>query len=212
MLVPAKPLQMYICNPMPIDTDILLTYGASTRKLKKGDVVFAEGGEARYFYQVLEGVVKVITTNEDGKELIQGFFKPGESFGEPPLFVNHPYPSTALAYEDAVVLRLPRESFFRMLHEYPGIAFSMLEIFACRIYNKAVNSQIRNTPSPEHKLLALLDKLKSEQDHFTDRMHVKYTRQQLADFTGLRVETVIRTLTKLSKKQVVEIVDHKLYY
>ncbi|WP_369791989.1 helix-turn-helix domain-containing protein [Sediminibacterium sp. C3] len=39
-----------------------------------------------------------------------------------------------------------------------------------------------------------------------------FTRQQLADFTGLRVETVIRTLSKLSERNKVKIIDHKLYY
>ena len=41
---------------------------------------------------------------------------------------------------------------------------------------------------------------------------VEFTRQEIANFTGLRVETVIRELSKMSKTNKVEIINHKLYY
>ncbi|HMR91845.1 MAG TPA: helix-turn-helix domain-containing protein, partial [Chitinophagaceae bacterium] len=42
--------------------------------------------------------------------------------------------------------------------------------------------------------------------------HVPYPRQQIADFIGLRVETVIRTLVRMSREGKITIDNHKLYY
>jgi CRP-like cAMP-binding protein len=41
--------------------------------------------------------------------------------------------------------------------------------------------------------------------------YIPYTRQQIADMTGLRVETVIRTVKQLQKEGKLEIIQHKIY-
>jgi len=43
-------------------------------------------------------------------------------------------------------------------------------------------------------------------------MEIPYTRQEIANFTGLRVETVIRYLTKMKVGKIVEINNRKLIY
>lgn len=196
---------------MQIDTAILITYGAVTRKVKKGEVIFFEDSAARFFHQVIEGGIKVFSTNSDGKELIQGLFYQGESFGEPPLFIEKPYPSTAIALVDSVVLRLSKESFFAILDDYPAICKGMVTVFAQRLYNKAATAQILTSHTPEEKILGFLKKIKmaaNAEGFFL----IPYTRQQIADFTGLRVETVIRVLIKLEKEKKLQILHHKVYY
>lgn len=196
---------------MQIDTAILITYGAVTRKVKKGEIIFSEGNAARFFHQVVEGGVKVFSTNSDGKELIQGLFYAGQSFGEPPLFVEKPYPSTAVALVESVVLRLGKESFFAVLDDYPAIAQGLLAVFAQRIYNKAATAQILTSHTPEEKIASFLKKVKEAAN--VERPYlIPYTRQQIADFTGLRVETVIRALIKLEKEKKLQILHHKVYY
>jgi CRP-like cAMP-binding protein len=196
---------------MQIDTAILITYGAVTRKVKKGEIIFSEGSAARFFHQVVEGGVKMVSTNSDGKELIQGLFHKGESFGEPPLFIDKPYPSTAIALVDSIVLRLGKEIFFTVLDDYPAIAKAMLSIFAYRIYDKAATAQILISHTPEEKIAGFLKKAK-ETAKAEGPYLIPYTRQQIADFTGLRVETVIRALIKLEKEKKLQILHHKVYY
>lgn len=83
--------------------------------------------------------------------------------------------------------------------------------FAERMYDMATYSSILIRPTPEEKLELFLQSIKK--DIYSDkRLLVPYTRQQIANFTGLRVETVIRELIKMSKKKKVEIINRKLYY
>ena len=41
---------------------------------------------------------------------------------------------------------------------------------------------------------------------------IPYTRQQIADITGLRVETVIRTIKRMKEMEKIKIINHKIYF
>ena len=94
-----------------------------------------------FYYQVVEGSVRMANMNDDGKEFIQGIFKQGESFGEPVLFIDMPYPATAIANEPCVVIRVSRENFLYILKEYPDVHLTITKILATRIYNKSIVSK-----------------------------------------------------------------------
>ncbi len=196
---------------MQIDYDILLAYGGIARKFNKGAVIFWEGSTPNFFYQILEGEVKIFSTNPEGKYLIQGIFKSGDSFGEPPLFLKKSYPSTAQANTKCVIMRIARERFLNILEDYPEVSAGLLLKFAERLYQKASSAQIWVNHTPEEKILRFLQNAKGDIGAGEKRL-VPYTRQQIADFTGLRVETVIRTLIRMSKKGKVSIVNHRVYY
>ncbi len=196
---------------MQIDYNILIAYGGVARKFEKGSVIFWEGGTPNFFYQVVEGEVKVFSSNHDGKDLIQGIFSDGESFGEPPLLLGKSYPSTALASKRCVIIRITKERFLNILEDYPEAVTGLLYKFAERIYRKASSVQIWVNQTPEEKITAFLNKAIPASNN-KERSKVPYTRQEIAGFTGLRVETVIRTLLRMSREGKVTIIGHKLYF
>lgn len=63
--------------------DLLRQYGATEKHLGKGEHLFMEGEAASYYYEVLEGEVKMNNYSEEGKEFIQGIFS-GEVLGSHP--------------------------------------------------------------------------------------------------------------------------------
>lgn len=197
--------------PMQIDYNILIAYGGIARKFEKGAIIFWEGGAPAFFYQIVEGTVKMFSSNHDGKDLIQGIFSPGESFGEPPLFLGKPYPSTAQAATKCVIVRIAKERFLNILEDYPEASVELLYRFAERIYQKASLAQIWVSQTPEEKISAFLTRTKPDPGD-RERKKVLYTRQEIAGFTGLRVETVIRTLIRMSREGKVSIIGHKLYF
>ena len=196
---------------MQIDYDILMTYGGVAKKFSKGEFIFHEDTQPYYFYQVITGEVKMYSTNAEGRELTQGHIKDGHSFGEPPLLLNKPYPSTAQACVDSVVVKLRKEHFQNILTDYPEFMGRLMYAFANRLYLKASAVQVWVKQTPEEKILQFLCNEKHNLMHCLEQP-LPYTRQQIADFVGVRVETVIRTLTKMCKEGKVKIVDHKLYY
>lgn len=197
---------------MPVDPHILMAYGAAVTRYKKGSMVFRQDEKAKYYFQVLEGEIRTFTVRQNEKEFVQGIFGEGESFGESPLFVDAPYPFHAQATRDAVILRLPKDRYRMILEEVPGIQMKVIESFARRICDQATAIRMLNTTSPELRLMEFLDTHKKKSAKSNGKKLVEFTRQEIANMTGMRVETVIRTFARLKEKGIVEIIDHKVYY
>ena len=82
---------------------------------------------------------------------------------------------------------------------------------AQRIHNKANTSKEIINQKPEFRVLAFLNTFKKKSG-VAEKILIPYTRQEIANFTGLRVETVIRVFTKMNNCNKVEIIHHKIYY
>lgn len=190
--------------------DIFVSYGAVQKQYKKNEVIFNENDKALFFYMILEGSIRMFNRNEDGKEFIQGYFTSGQSFGEPPLFINEQYPTTASCIKDTIVLKLSKNTFFLLLNENPQLQMIFLEILSKRIVGKAKSSKDIINQNTKQKIISFLNDQKDIK--IKERILIPYTRQEIANFTGLRVETVIRICTKLKKENCIDIIDHKIYF
>lgn len=196
-----------------IPPDILDQFDVELISYSKGDLIFQEGQRPDYYYQIQSGEVKMNNFNESGKEFIQGIFQPNQSFGEPPLLAEVPYPAHAEAMTDVVVYRVLKKNFIQLLLTYPEVHLLFTKTFASRLFYKAIMAAELASQEPEHRILRILDYLKTHVHQLTEDIsfEVPLTRQQIADLTGLRVETVIRATKNLEKKGELKIKNRKLY-
>lgn len=197
---------------MQIDIDLLFSWGAVAKKYKKNEVVFDEDEVAHFYYQIIDGSVRMFNSNDEGKEFTQGLFCKGESFGEPPLFIDQLYPSKAITIQDSTIIKLSKDKFLKILDEYPSIQKSFLFLLADKIHSKSNTSKEIINQKPEFRILAFLNTHKRKSECTADKVLIPYTRQEIANFTGLRVETVIRVMCKMNSCEKLEIVNHKIYY
>lgn len=195
---------------MPIDLDLLFTWGAIAKEYKKNEVIFYEDEVANFYYQVIDGCVRMFNSNDDGKEFTQGYFPEGQSFGEPPLFIDEKYPATAVAFQDSKIIKLSKDKFLKILDEYPSIQKYFLKLMAQRIHNKAKTSKDIINQKPEFRIIAFLNTHKKGNSNTKEL--VPFTRQEIANFTGLRVETVIRAFSKMKAEKKIDIINHKIYF
>ncbi len=193
-----------------MDVELLLSKGAIIKDYKKNEIIFDDGGFANFYYQIIEGCVKVSISNDNGKEFIQGYFYDEESFGEPPLLINERYPATATALQNSKIIKLSKDNFFQILDEHPSIQKKFLELMARRIHEKTMIHKSIINQGPKFRVIRFLDFHKKK--NAGARELIPFTRQEIADFTGLRVETVIRVVSKLNKERKLDIIDHKIYY
>jgi CRP-like cAMP-binding protein len=195
-----------------IDIDLLLTLGATYKKVSRGEIVFREGSTALFYHQLVEGKVKWFNTDEEGKEFIQHIIQPGECFGELPLFDGSPYAANAIAEEDSMLIRLRRSTFLHFLKECPDVHFAFSRLLAGRLRFKFMLANELSCHSPGHRVIALIDYLKSNKKNIcTECSKLLLTRQQVASMTGLRVETVIRVMKELEEQKIITIEKGKVY-
>lgn len=195
-----------------IDIDILLTLGAAYKKVNTGDIIFHEGTECNFYHQLVEGSVRWSNIDEEGNEFIQNMIEPGECFGEMPLFDDEPFAATAIAETDCVVLRLHKSAFLELLTERPDIHFAFTKMMSQRIRFKFLLLRELAHHDPEKSITTLLSYLKRTRKHMCEKCNkVKLTRQQIANMTGLRVETVIRAIRHLHDKGSLVIEKGKVF-
>jgi len=195
------------------DEELLLQHGARLLQLGKGELIFSQGEPATQFYIVKSGKVKMSHFNEQGREFIQGYFSAGQSFGEPPLIAKLNYPASAFASEESEVWKITYAKFIELLKEHFEIHLGLLETLSERLIYKSMMLSEVAVEDAEHRLQSLLGYLKKERGIPAEKEYpVPFTRQQLADMTGLRVETVIRTIKSMEQKSILEIIEGKIFW
>ena len=202
--------EIKIC--MMIDIDILLAWGATYKKVAPDECIFSEGSEGRFYYQLVSGSINWVNINDAGGEFLQDIIEPGESFGEFHLFDDSVYAASAIASKDSVIIRLNKATFLNMLKEHPSIHFAFTKLFTERLRFKFLLLKELSCFGPEHRISTLFSHFKAVKKNICDNCHqIKITRQQIADMTGLRVETVIRSIRHLQDKGALVINKGKVY-
>jgi CRP-like cAMP-binding protein len=195
-----------------IQEEILIAYGGTFRKYAKEKCIFFEGDMPLFYHQVSQGSVRMVNSFANGKEFIQGWFKAGESFGEPVLLIDAAYPATAVANEDAVVIKIAKENFLCLLRDNNDVLFGFGQLLSRRLLAKATIAKEISGEKPMHRVFTLLSMLKKEDGNvFNKKFKVELSRQRIADMLGLRVETVIRVMKQLEQSGLINIENGKAY-
>lgn len=200
--------------PGPMIPDVLFhQYGARLVGLARGETLFHQGTPATSFYQVRTGTVKMVSYNEQGREFVQGLFAEGQSFGEPPFFNEMSYPASAVAVEDSSVWTCGRDGFLRLLAEHPDIHLALTKVLSGRLIYKSMMLAEIAVEEARHRLATLIEYFRQHDAPGQGRPYrVPFTRQQLADMTGLRVETVVRSIKAMEHEGVLAIEDGKILW
>ncbi|MEN9909744.1 MAG: hypothetical protein RLZZ540_2893 [Bacteroidota bacterium] len=192
---------------------LLEKYNGIIKNYKNGDLIFEEGKQPTHYYQIISGEVKMNNYNDEGKEFIQGIFYKNQCFGEPPLFIDQVYPANAVAVVDSELIVITKDKFLELLKNNSDISLKIIKNLSQRLYYKSVMAAEISSQDPEHRVLRLIDysieqlNFKKEEAGFL----INFTRQQIGDLTGLRVETVIRAIKSLEKKGDLKIINRKVY-
>ncbi len=195
-----------------IPIPLLLEKGATQRKVDIGEVIFNEGAPAAFYYQVVSGRVRWCTLLDDGKEVLHRVAEAGESFGEFPLFDGGVYEASAIADTACILYRLSVPAFHEMLQEHPDIHFEFTKSMVQHLRFKFMLTNLLANQSPEKVVTKLIEHFNCLNKFICPDCHrLMLTRQQLANMTGLRVETIIRVLKRMEKEEKVSIVKGKVF-
>lgn len=195
-----------------IPEELLIEKGASYRNVDMGDVIFNEGAPALFYYQLVSGRVKWVALTDDGREILHKVVCPGESFGEFPLFDGGVYAASAIADTSSCMLKLSVSKFLEILEEYPAIHFAFSKTLVGDLRFKFMLTNILSSHNPEQIISNVIHYLNQEKKLICQECNrLMLTRQQLANMTGLRVETVIRAIKNMEKEERLSIVKGKVF-
>ncbi len=196
---------------MHLSEELMIQYNAERVHFRKNNVIFEQGSYPRWYYQVENGLVIVSRFDENHEEFIQRVFRPGESFGEPPLLGDFPYPSTATPKTEVIVWRIPKPYFVKLLRENFDAHMRLTTLLSKRLSYKSKLIADLGLHSGDKRILNIIKFHCAATPSKEDPVLFPFTRQELSGMTGLRVETVIRVVKDLEKQGKLIIRDHKIY-
>jgi CRP-like cAMP-binding protein len=197
---------------MIICENLLFSHGAELQNYTPGEYVFEEDSTPKYYLQIKSGTVKLSSFLEDGKEFIHGIPWDGHCLAETYLFNNKKYAVNAIAITDCEIIRLEKTKLMEMLKKKPDLFFKMYAYTADRMHYRYIIAAPFSFQDPLAKLHLIMSHVK-EHFGFKEKFScpIPYTRQQLASLTGMRIETVIRTIKKMEKQDLLRIDGTKIF-
>lgn len=172
------------------------------RTLERGETLFMEGDEARAFYLVRSGRLKVYKSSPQGREQILHFVGPGELVGEVVMFSGGRLPACAEAIERTEVLSIPRKTFVDLVRQEPEVAMRLLAALSERL--RELTALVENLSLREvTERLASYIIFMSETRGRRDQIELELPRHELAALLGTVPETLSRAFAKLEQQGLI---------
>jgi CRP/FNR family transcriptional regulator, nitrogen oxide reductase regulator len=168
--------------------------------------LFTQGDEATNLFLVVEGRLKVGLVTADGAPLAVRFMEPGDLVGCTAVFRRVPYPATATAVVDTIVMSWTTRQIAVMIQSHPKMAANALAIMGGRAEEFLQRFREAATERVEQRIARTLLRLRrrSNADDRGQRFTLRMSRQDLAEFSGATLYTVSRTLSAWKREGIVE--------
>ncbi|MES0363688.1 MAG: Crp/Fnr family transcriptional regulator [Desulfobacteria bacterium] len=174
---------------------------AVPKRIVKKAVLFREGDEAKGFFLLLKGRMKLSKINPSGKEQILHFVQKGQSFAEAALYMNKAYPATAEALEESELFFISREALSDAMSSDPGLAMNLIAHLSR--YLQLLTRKVEEL-SLMDATARLAQHLLGSMERATGLVRLGAGKGQTASSLGMAVETFSRTLTKFKDEGLVK--------
>lgn len=167
-----------------------------------GKILFMEGDAAKSLFEIVEGSLRLYRILGDGRRVITGFLHAGDILG---ISFNSHYIYTAEAITPVTIRRLSKKAFEAELADSADIRPLVFQQMSDEMVQAQDQMVLLSTKNAEERLCTFL--LKELQRALKNGgvqpiVQLPMTRLDIADYLGLTIETVSRTVTKLCSKGV----------
>jgi CRP-like cAMP-binding protein len=167
---------------------------------KRNGEIYGENEPADYLYKVVSGAVRTYKVLTDGRRQVGAFHLPGDVFG---LESGDVHAFSAEAVTDAKVLVIKRSALASLAARDNGVARELWSLTSSEL-RRAQNHVLALMRTAEERVAGFLMEMAGRASR-GNRIELPMSRQDIADYLGLTVETVSRTLTHLESVGAIEL-------
>ena len=185
--VPAEPTAPPVTHTFNDAIDLMgapMTFG-------RNEEIYGEREPAEYLYKVVSGTVRIYKILADGRRQIQAFHVPGDIFG---FELENDHTFSAEAISDARVLVIKRSAVMALAARDNDVARQLLAVTA-RELQRVQSHVMLLVKTAQERVVSFLLEMAGRTGG--EAIELPMSRQDIADYLGLTIETVSRTLTGL---------------
>jgi CRP/FNR family transcriptional regulator, anaerobic regulatory protein len=175
---------------------------------KPNEYLYRQEDQSHSLFIVKSGSFRSFISDKNGGEQTIGFYLPGELMGLDALQYSGRFHCSVVALETALVCELPVNRLYDLCSKMPLLQSQFMRIIGSRIVSDQDISVLLSNRSATEKVagfLVMMSQLYSALGYSNIDFNLTMSRQDIANFLGLALETVSRQLTNLSKIGVITI-------
>jgi CRP/FNR family nitrogen fixation transcriptional regulator len=177
----------------------------STRTFAKGAEIFAEGDRAAFFYKVASGAVRTSKLLSDGRRQIDAFHLPGDIFG---IGAGDEHRFSAEALGGATVIAYRRCSLETLAANDSAVSRQVVTAMMRALERAQNHMLLLGRKSAMERIATFLLDLAGRTSE-NGQVDLPMSRIDIADYLGLTIETVSRSLTQLERQGAIEVPAHR---
>jgi CRP-like cAMP-binding protein len=173
--------------------------GASMSFARNAEI-YGEGEPADYLYRVVSGTVRTYKVLADGRRQIGSFYLPGDIFG---LEAGEEHTFSAEAITESKVLVVKRSALEALAERDNDVARQLWNLTG-RELRRVQDHILLLIKTAQERVAGFLLEM-AERRSSGNAIELPMSRQDIADYLGLTIETVSRTLTSLENADAIEV-------
>jgi CRP/FNR family transcriptional regulator, nitrogen fixation regulation protein len=175
--------------------------GGAIMPFERNAEIFGEGEPSEYVYKVVSGAVRTYRVLSDGRRQVGAFYLPGDVFG---LEMGGEHAGSAEAVVNSKILFVRRNALMQASERDGAVAGQLLAITA-RELRRAQNHTLLLIKSAQERVAAFLLEM-GQRLSGALAFDLPMSRRDIADYLGLTIETVSRTLTQFEESATIKLV------
>jgi CRP/FNR family nitrogen fixation transcriptional regulator len=186
-------------NPTPRQNlDSPLEMMGSQMRFGRNAEIYGESEPAEYLYKVVSGAVRTYKVLADGRRQIGAFYLPGDIFG---LEASDEHSFSAEAVSDSQVLVIKRSAVMDLAARDSGVAQQLWTVTGHEL-QRAQDHVMLLIKSAQERVAGFLVEM-AKRAPGASTIQLAMSRQDIADYLGLTIETISRTLTQFEKSSAI---------
>ena len=166
----------------------------------RNEEIYGEKEPTEYLYKIMSGAVRTYKILADGRRQIQAFYNAGDIFG---LEIGEDHAFSAEAIVDSRVLVVKRSTVMTFAARDNDVARQLWALTASELQRVQSHVLLLIKTARERVVSFLLEM--AERGSLGNSVELPMSRQDIADYLGLTIETVSRTLTSLESAAAIEL-------
>lgn len=171
--------------------------GARTELLPPRFPIFHAGDQARDFFIVVEGVVRLFRLEADGDEVTIGVFRDGQSFAEAAIFMERRFPVSAETVSETRLIRIDAGLIVERIKADPALALAMLASMSTHLKQLVEEVALLRTPTARNRVAKFLLQWCEAGDDVSAQFDLPYSKTLIAQRLGITRESLSRAFVNL---------------
>jgi CRP/FNR family nitrogen fixation transcriptional regulator len=190
-------------HPLLVDGHQLTEAGelmGASMSFRRNAEIYGEGEPADYLYKIVSGTARTYKVLSDGRRQIGGFYLPGDILG---LETTEEHSFSAEAISGCKALLIKRSALVALAGRQDEIARQLWSFIGEELRRVQAHNLLLIKSAQERVAAFLLEM--AERVSTGNAVELPMSRQDIADYLGLTIETVSRTLTQLEKLAAIQL-------